>query len=54
MQLESTFIVDYSVPGVVAARISNYAVNTSSKVINDLALALVAPLRANNAICRDS
>ena len=54
MQLESSFIVDYGMPGVVTACITNYAVNTSGKVINDLPLAFVTPLAANYGICRHS
>jgi hypothetical protein len=50
--LECAFIVDDGVTGVIAACITDYAVNVPGKVVNNLPLALVTPLAADYGVCR--
>jgi hypothetical protein len=38
--------------GVIAACITDYAVNVPGKIVDDLPLAFVTPLATNNGVCR--
>ena len=52
VQLEFAPVVDDGVAGVVAAGVAHYAIGLSGKVVDDLALALVAPLPSDNGVSR--
>ena len=48
MQGELDAVVDDGVPGVVASLVANHVIVFSGEQVGDFALALIAPLRANN------
>ena len=52
VQLEYAFVVDNGMPRVVSSLITHYQVGVLRKIINHLALSLVAPLRSHYNPCR--
>ena len=54
VKLKLPLLIDHGVPGIIAAGISDDAVNFPCKIVDDFPLAFVAPLSPDNGICRHS